>query len=331
MKFNLSKLSLTILATVTLAACGSSGGSNTQPVNQIKPTEQAKPTKQVKTAESVKPAEPVKPTEQVKPAEQVKPTETVKPAETVKPTEPVKPAEQPKSVEQIALKRVGFEVNKEDKTVTAIERQIHDDNNVNLVNVEGQEIEIIPSGYYERPGFIGTNEKEVLQADFPELRSISGENYKNIRWGKFTEPTLGSDYYVAFGVNPTTEMPQSGTVNYIGNGMHVEKRADHLDSNLSFVKLTANFADKTLNGTISLAKTGFKDELILNGIAGGVLSPEIHFDDVSLSTKIQGNKFSGTSDKGVHTEGGFYGKDAEEVAGTYKGKNVMGVFGARKN
>ena len=277
MKFNLSKLSLTILATVTLAACGSSGGSNTQPVNQIKPTEQVKPE------------------------------------------------------EQIVLSRVGFEVNKEDRVVTTIERQIHDDNNVNLVNVEGQAIEIIPSGYYERPGFIGTNEKEVLQADYPELRSISGKNYKNIRWGKFTEPTLGSDYYVAFGVNPTTEIPQSGTANYTGNSMHLEKRADDLNANLSFVQLTANFADKTLNGTISLAKTGFKDELVLNGIAGGALSPEIHFDDVSLSAKIQGNKFNGTSDKGVHTEGGFYGKDAEEVAGTYKGKDVMGVFGARKN
>ena len=282
MKFNLSKLSLTILATVTLAACGSSGDSNTQP------------------------------------------------AEPVKPTEPVKPVEQPKNEEQIVLKRVGFEVNKEDKTVTVIERQIHDDNNVNVVNVEGQEIEIIPSGYYERP-VIGTNEKEVLQADSPELRSISGKNYKNIRWGKFTEPTLGSDYYVAFGVNPTTEMPQSGTANYIGNGMHVETRADGLDSNLSFVKLTANFADKTLNGTISLAKTGFKDELLSNKIAGGALPPHLHFDDVSLSAKIQGNKFSGTSEKGVHAEGGFYGKDAEEVAGTYQGNDKFGVFGARKN
>ena len=287
MKFNLSKLSLTILATVTLAACGS-GSSNTQPVNQAKPTEQ------------------------------------------VKPVEPVKPAEQPKPAEQIALKRVGFEVNKEDKTVTVIERQIHDDNNVNLVNVEGHEIEIIPSGYYERP-VIGTNEKEVLQADYPELRSISGKNYKNIRWGKFTESALGSDYYVAFGVNPTTEMPQSGTANYIGNGMHVEKRAEHLDSNLSFVKLTANFADKTLNGTISLANTGYKDVLVSNRLAGGALSPEIHFDDVSLSAKIQGNQFSGTNNQGVQVEGGFYGKDADEVAGTYQGNDKFGVFGARKN
>ena len=32
---------------------------------------------------------------------------------------------------------------------------------MNLVNVEGQEIEIIPSGYYERPGFIGINAKEL--------------------------------------------------------------------------------------------------------------------------------------------------------------------------
>ena len=307
MKFNLSKLSLTILAIVTLAACGSRGsGSNDQPSDQVKPTEQVKPTKQVKPAESVKPTEPVKPAEQPK------------------------PVEQPKSEEQMILSRVGFEVNKDTRVVTTIERQIHDDNNVNLVNVEGHEIEIIPSGYYERP-VIGTNEKEVLQADYPELRSISGKNYKNIRWGKFTEPALGSDYYVAFGVNPTTEMPQSGTANYIGNGMHVEKRAEHLDSNLSFVKLTANFADKTLNGTISLAKTGYKDVLVSNGIAGGALSPNVHFDDVSLSAKIQGNQFSGTNSQGVQVEGGFYGKDADEVAGTYQGNDKFGVFGARKN
>ena len=228
------------------------------------------------------------------------------------------------------LSRVGLEVNKENRVVNTIERQIHDDNNVNLVNVEGHEIEIIPSGYYERP-VIGTNEKEVLQADYPELRSISGKNYKNIRWGKFTEPTLGSDYYVAFGVDPTTEMPQSGTASYIGNGMHVEKRADGLDSNLSFVKLTANFADKTLNGTISLAKTGFKDELVSNKIAGGALPPHLHFDDVSLSAKIQGNQFSGINSQGVQVEGGFYGKDADEVAGTYQGNDKFGVFGARKN
>ena len=66
MKFNLSKFSLTILATVTLAACGSSGDSNTQPVNQIKPIEQVKPAEPVKPAESVKPAEPVKTPEPVK-------------------------------------------------------------------------------------------------------------------------------------------------------------------------------------------------------------------------------------------------------------------------
>ena len=299
MKFNLSKLSLTILATVILAACGS-GSSNTQPVNQAKPTEQ------------------------------VKPVETVKPTEPVKPTESVKPAEQPNTEEQIVRSRVGFEVNKETRVVTTIERQIHDDNNVNLVNVEGQEIEIIPSGYYERP-VIGTNEKEVLQADYPELRSISGKNYKNIRWGKFTEHALGYDYYVEFGVNPTTEMPQSGTANYTGNGMHVEKRADYLDSNLSFVTLTANFADKTLNGTISFAKTGHKDVLVSNNIAGGALSPNVHFDDVSLSAKIQGNQFSGTNNQGVQVEGGFYGKDADEVAGTYQGNDKFGVFGARKN
>ena len=59
MKFNLSKLSLTILATVTLAACGSSGGSNTQPADQAKLTEQVKPAEPVKPAETVKPAEPV--------------------------------------------------------------------------------------------------------------------------------------------------------------------------------------------------------------------------------------------------------------------------------
>ena len=295
MKFNLSKLSLIILATVTLAACVSSGGSNTQP------------------------------------ADQAKTPEPVKPAELVKPSELVKPAEQPKNEEQIVLSRVGFEVNKENGVITTIERQIHDDNNVNLVNVEGQEIEIIPSGYYERPGFIGINAKELLEEFSPKSqRSVSGKNYKNIRWGTFTDPSLNSYYHVAFGVNPTTEMPQSGIVNYTGYGSHLEaaKKEGYF---LSSARLTANFADKTLNGTISLAKTGFNDVLVSNDIAGGALPPHLHFDDVSLSAKIQGNQFSGINSQGVQVEGGFYGKDADEVAGTYQGNDKFGVFGARKN
>ena len=243
----------------------------------------------------------------------------------------MKPAEQPKNEEQIVLSRVGFEVNKENGVITTIERQIHDDNNVNLVNVEGQEIEIIPSGYYERPGFIGINAKELLEEFSPKSqRSVSGKNYKNIRWGTFTDPSLNSYYHVAFGVNPTTEMPQSGIVNYTGYGSHLEaaKKEGYF---LSSARLTANFADKTLNGTISLAKTGFNDVLVSNDIAGGALPPHLHFDDVSLSAKIQGNQFSGINSQGVQVEGGFYGKDADEVAGTYQGNDKFGVFGARKN
>ena len=33
----------------------------------------------------------------------------------------------------------------------------------------------------------------------------------------------------------------------------------------------------------------------------------------------------------IQVEGGFYGKDADEVAGTYQGNDKFGVFGARKN
>ncbi|WP_298666435.1 transferrin-binding protein-like solute binding protein, partial [uncultured Haemophilus sp.] len=77
--------------------------------------------------------------------------------------------------------------------------------------------------------------------------------------------------------------------------------------------------------------TGYKDVLVSNEIAGGALPPHLHFDDVSLSAKIQGNQFSGTNNQGVQVEGGFYGKDADEVAGTYQGNDKFGVFGARKN
>ena len=63
-------------------------------------------------------------------------------------------------------------------------------------------------------------------------------------------------------------MPQSGIVNYTGYGSHLEaaKKEEYF---LSSARLTANFADKTLNGTISLAKTGFNDVLVSNDIAGG--------------------------------------------------------------
>ena len=62
--------------------------------------------------------------------------------------------------------RVGFEVNKETRVVTTIERQIHDDNNVNLVNIEGHELEIIPSWYNGFNGYHGYNDKKCIRAQF---------------------------------------------------------------------------------------------------------------------------------------------------------------------
>ena len=108
-------------------------------------------------------------------------------------------------------------------------------------------------------------------------------------------------------------MPVSGTVAYEGKAVHSYANNGKglntvTDGNATF---QANFADKTLTGKITP-----------NGDALG---------EVNLSATISGNTFKGNLD-GTSTEGGFYGKNADELTGSYINteKLYIGAFGAER-
>ncbi|OOF54509.1 hypothetical protein BKK56_09025, partial [Rodentibacter genomosp. 2] len=175
-------------------------------------------------------------------------------------------------------------------------------NNFNVINVEGKSITLIP------PGFFGgiSSIKDATKFRY----SGGGEN---ILWGLIADEDLQNQYLLAYGVNPTSNMPTSGSATYEGNGAHTYSITG--DGTIdTFVptkaKLTANFSDKTLSGNLTTESNKVID----------------------ISANINGNKFYGTSSAGTETAGGFYGNNASELAGSYINtkESYLGVYGAKK-
>ena len=85
MKFNFSTLSLTILATVTLVACGSNGGSSsdTQQTNPRQSVERSNLIEQPSSVEQSNPVEQSSSVEQPSPVEQSSPIEQSKPVANI--------------------------------------------------------------------------------------------------------------------------------------------------------------------------------------------------------------------------------------------------------
>ncbi|WP_439258167.1 transferrin-binding protein-like solute binding protein [Lonepinella sp. BR2271] len=116
-------------------------------------------------------------------------------------------------------------------------------------------------------------------------------------------------------LTPAIDMPTTGEFQYKGNGLHSYTTNGDVVNKYnveSDVSLTANFADKTLKGTISSA------------------DPEKSFDSVQLAAKIRDNYFEGKVND-VKTVGGFYGPAASEIGGIYTKDNAyFGTFVAQK-
>ena len=106
--------------------------------------------------------------------------------------------------------------------------------------------------------------------------------------------------------NKTQTLPTEGSFQYKGDATY---RQLGIGNSIEFGSstLTANFVDKTVNGTLSFSSA----------------------TDVTVSAAIAGSEFSGKSG-GYNTEGAFYGADAKYIGGTYEGNNAQGTFGAEK-
>lgn len=279
-KNTLAKFTLTALAAFAISACGSSGGGDGD--------NGAAPANEQAQNQAQQPATPAQPTAPVQPA-QPETSNTTQASQT--------------DASKIDSNTVGFSIPKSAGNLNKLSftTPVSD---VNIVNVEGKTIQVVPTGISGRTVSL----KEAGQY----TRYVGGRN-QNIRWGLVNDKDLQNRYLLAYGVNPTTNMPTSGSATYVGDGFQAySTQGNSIDAlTPTNASLQVNFADKSLTGTIT---------------------PEDNSKNIELSAKIDGNKFSGTSSSGTQTEGGFYGNDAQELTGSYFNKKeaFVGVYGATK-
>ena len=279
---NILKFGTTALAALVLSACGSSGGgSDDQDVST--PTYQP---------------------EQSQPSTAANNTQQP----TTSSSQPTSPTTTPNQV--LTAKNIGFVIPKVKGAEVEIAYPKAEAVDLDVLNVEGKSFNIVPTGWAA---------SEVLEITSNNVtRLVSGTKYKNVRWGLISQEGLNNHYLLAYGINPTTNMPATGQATYVGNGVHsYASNGEGIDTyHLSNAKFNVNFADKSLEGSITPAN---------NKPFGSV-------NEVKLSAKIDGNQFSGKTAEGTETGGRFYGFGASELSGSYVNPKAtqIGVFGAQK-
>ena len=276
------KFGTTILAALVLSACGSSGGGSddqdvSAPSNQ---TEQSQPSTAANNTQQP----------------------------TTSSSQPTSPSTTPNQV--LTAKNIGFVIPKVKGAEVEIAYPKAEAVDLDVLNVEGKSFNIVPTGWAA---------SEVLKITSNNVtRLVSGTKYKNVRWGLISQEGLNNHYLLAYGINPTTNMPATGQATYVGNGVHsYASNGGGIDTyHLSNAKFNVNFADKSLEGSITPADN----------------EPFGNVDEIKLSAKIDGNQFSGKTAEGTETGGRFYGFGASELSGSYVNPKAtqIGVFGAQK-
>ena len=106
----------------------------------------------------------------------------------------------------------------------------------------------------------------------------------------------------------TTNMPTQGTVEYVGDVVHVNNANNEYSNGILFAHV--NFGDKKLK--LDFTKPG----------------EQSNFVPRSLDAAIDGNKFTGKTNE-TTVNGAFYGDNAKDIAGHYANptENFQGAFG----
>lgn len=137
---------------------------------------------------------------------------------------------------------------------------------------------------------------------------LSNSNFQASAFGTYID-SLTDQYFFAQG-NPTAlaQIPTAGKVEYDGGAVY-KKDGDY--SQMTGMTATADFANKVID---------------INIKERGKLVPGMNFGG-----KITGNSFAGEVN-GIKTQGGFFGKDAQEMTGlfTNEADQSRGAFGGIK-
>ena len=140
---------------------------------------------------------------------------------------------------------------------------------------------------------------------------LSNNNFQASAFGTYLDRLSGNQYFFAQG-NPTTlaQIPTSGKVEYNGGAVY-KKDSDRSYSERTEMTATADFGTKAIDINIKEKP---------NAVPG-----------MNFGGKITGNSFAGEVN-GIKTQGGFFGKDAQEMTGlfTNEADKSRGAFGGIK-
>lgn len=140
---------------------------------------------------------------------------------------------------------------------------------------------------------------------------LSNNNFQASAFGTYLDRLSGNQYFFAQG-NPTAlaQIPTAGRVEYNGGAVY-KKDGDRNYSERTEMTATADFGTKAIDINIK-EKT--------NAV------PAMNFGG-----KITGNSFAGEVN-GIKTQGGFFGKDAQEMTGLFANEadQSRGAFGGIK-
>ena len=300
-KSSISKLSLVVLTSLAVTACGSSGnGGNSSPVQQLNNSVQPKGTQPNNSAQPEQqpnnPAQPQQP-QPNNPAQpqQPQPNNPAQPQQPQpnNPTQPQQP--QPNNPAQPMTPATGSALS----VAIVDEQQIIKpvsitDPNITELNVDGQKINLN----------VGLAPDDI----------VCCSRFSDSRFG-FVEGPNETDY-VFYNGNLTRNMPNAGTAEYLGESLFIGVTQYGERGRAEF---TVNFGDKTLTGRLDV--------------------PSIVTMDVN--GRILDNSFTGTatpqpstyiSSSVANVEGKFYGDQAKEMAGLASPDDNawVGAFGAQK-
>ena len=334
MTINLTKFSLTILAALTLTACGSGGGSSASNAPTAQPTTPAVQPSTPAAQPSAPAAQPSTPAAQpTTPAAQPS-TPAAQPstpiaqpsAPAAQPSapaaQPSAPADQPSEqpvprVPEHSLTNTGLvlEVAGEDPNIEYKEKELKS-TDLTSIYVDGKQI---PIAFTEN-----WNEAKYIEQPLNGVPHICCNKYTAVRFGAIASNEAGQNDILFYNGIPTEKLPDSGEVTYEGESIMTSKENvipdDYMKGSSKFI---VNFGDKKLSGS-----------LIIDTTKSPSSSQKVKID--IEKAKITGNTFSGTAksdsfkSQGI-AEGKFYGDGAKELGGMVKAKDNSwaGAYGAK--
>lgn len=153
-----------------------------------------------------------------------------------------------------------------------------------------------------------------LNGQWKDIRTTNYQGkysgYAYTRFGVLNNKDNSSRLYQTFyqGDTPTANMPQNGTARYVGTAAWVNNGRVETGLNSQF---SVDFGNKNLSGKIS----------------------DNANNAVNLQANITGNTFHSAIGADVETHGGFFGSNADELAGDFReqaGSGKIGAFGAKR-